>query len=100
MSSAIAPDGRYWWNGTAWCPAVSESGSWRWDGAQWVPTDTGPPGANQVAPAAPMELASELDNSSYGEGRKLDGVRFLPIGADFNDPDVATGRGWIAFREP
>jgi len=47
-----------------------------------------------------MELASDLDGSPYGAGRKLDGVRFLPIGADFNDADVATGPQWVAFREP
>ena len=36
MSSVHSPDGRWWWSGDAWYPAVSLDGRWRFDGSQWV----------------------------------------------------------------
>ncbi len=33
----MSPDGRWWWDGARWFPAVSADGLWRWNGIQWVP---------------------------------------------------------------
>ena len=32
----FSPDGRWFWDGTAWQPAVSADGRWRWNGQTWV----------------------------------------------------------------
>jgi hypothetical protein len=32
----FSEDGRWWWDGTRWLPAISEDGQWRWDGSRWV----------------------------------------------------------------
>jgi hypothetical protein len=33
----FSADGRYWWDGARWQPAVSPDGRWRWNGTQWQP---------------------------------------------------------------
>jgi hypothetical protein len=32
----LSPDGRWFWDGTAWQPALSPDGRWRWNGYSWV----------------------------------------------------------------
>ena len=32
----FSPDGLWWWDGSAWKPAVSPDRMWRWDGQRWV----------------------------------------------------------------
>jgi TM2 domain-containing membrane protein YozV len=31
----LSADGRYWWDGYQWVPAMSGDGRWRWDGREW-----------------------------------------------------------------
>lgn len=33
----FSPDGRWWWDGERWQPALSSDGRSRWDGVRWVP---------------------------------------------------------------
>jgi hypothetical protein len=33
----FSPDGKYWWDGQQWVPAVSQDGKQRWNGTAWVP---------------------------------------------------------------
>jgi hypothetical protein len=33
----FSADGRFWWDGAQWQPAVSPDGRWRWNGIQWIP---------------------------------------------------------------
>jgi hypothetical protein len=33
----FSPDGRFWWDGQAWRPAISQDGRYRWTGTAWVP---------------------------------------------------------------
>jgi hypothetical protein len=33
----FSADGRFWWDGARWQPAVSPDGLWRWNGTQWIP---------------------------------------------------------------
>ena len=37
MTTRISDDGRYYWDGTQWQPAISADGQWRWDGTRWIP---------------------------------------------------------------
>ena len=37
----FSDDGKWYWDGSNWQPAVSSDGAWRWDGAQWVSSSTG-----------------------------------------------------------
>ena len=39
----FSDDGRWWWDGQAWKPAVSEDGFWRWNGKDWVAASPAPP---------------------------------------------------------
>jgi hypothetical protein len=34
----FSPDGRWWFDGSAWRPTRSPDGLWRWNGQAWVPT--------------------------------------------------------------
>ena len=36
-TTRYSPDGRWWWDGSEWRPALSPDGLWRWDGERWVP---------------------------------------------------------------
>src|SRR5438132_465738 len=36
--STLSGDGRWWWNGRRWVPAVTDDGLWQWDGSRWQPT--------------------------------------------------------------
>jgi hypothetical protein len=36
--STLSADGRWWWDGRRWVPAVSADGAWRWNGTSWEPT--------------------------------------------------------------
>jgi hypothetical protein len=36
LQQRLSPDGRSFWNGTSWMPAVSADGQWRWNGTDWV----------------------------------------------------------------
>jgi len=35
--STFSPDGRWWWDGAQWKPALSPDGLWRWNGRGWEP---------------------------------------------------------------
>ena len=39
----LSSDGRWWWDGERWQPAVSVDGKWRWDGTRWVAAKRGRP---------------------------------------------------------
>lgn len=39
----FSADGRWWWDGQQWQPALSADGKMRWDGAHWVPARRGSP---------------------------------------------------------
>ena len=39
----LSPDGRWWWDGEKWQPAISTDGKWRWDGVRWVSVQRGSP---------------------------------------------------------
>ncbi|HLQ62971.1 MAG TPA: hypothetical protein VK131_14015 [Candidatus Acidoferrales bacterium] len=41
-ATRYSPDGRWWWDGTEWRPALSPDGLWRWDGERWVPAQAPP----------------------------------------------------------
>jgi hypothetical protein len=47
-SGGLSPDGRFYWDGARWVPALSPDGRWRWTGTGWAPA----PGAGTAAPAA------------------------------------------------
>ncbi|GAC1642178.1 MAG: hypothetical protein PVS3B2_14980 [Candidatus Dormibacteraceae bacterium] len=34
----FSPDGFWWWDGSAWKPALSEDRLWRWNGQAWEPS--------------------------------------------------------------
>jgi hypothetical protein len=51
--TVLSGDGKYWWNGERWLPAVTEDGLWRWDGTAWTPT-------TDLAGRQPQELAAVL----------------------------------------
>ena len=36
--ATLSADGRWWWDGHRWMPAVSADGAWRWNGTSWEPT--------------------------------------------------------------
>jgi hypothetical protein len=36
--SQHSPDGRWWFDGSTWHPALSANGRWHWTGNNWVPT--------------------------------------------------------------
>src|SRR5260370_2026009 len=36
MTTRFSDDGRYFWDGHQWQPAISADGRWRWDGTQWT----------------------------------------------------------------
>ncbi len=36
MTPQHSPDGQWWWNGTAWCPAYSADRTRWWNGSTWV----------------------------------------------------------------
>lgn len=40
----VSADGKWWWDGSRWQPAVSADGRWRWEGARWVPARHSSPG--------------------------------------------------------
>lgn len=40
----FSPDGKWFWDGAAWQPAVSADGRWRWNGYSWVGTGARPGG--------------------------------------------------------
>lgn len=40
----FSPDGRWFWDGANWQPAVSADGRWRWNGYTWVPAGFRPGG--------------------------------------------------------
>jgi hypothetical protein len=35
----FSEDGKWWWDGREWRPAISDDGHWRWTGTHWVRTD-------------------------------------------------------------
>jgi hypothetical protein len=46
----LSPDGSWWWDGTAWRPALSPDGRMRWTGQAWVSTAArGPSRRNLLA---------------------------------------------------
>jgi hypothetical protein len=49
---SLSPDGRWYWDGSAWQSAVSGDGYWRWTGSAWEPPGaTGwPPWAKAFSP--------------------------------------------------
>lgn len=36
----LSADGRWWWDGQAWQPALSPDGRYRWSGAAWLPASS------------------------------------------------------------
>ena len=38
--TTFSDDGRWFWDGNQWQPAISKDGSWRWDGLQWRHTSS------------------------------------------------------------
>jgi hypothetical protein len=56
-----SPDGRYWWDGQAWQPAISPDGRLRWTGTAWVPIQPVVAQQTVAQPSAwtrPLQLAS------------------------------------------
>jgi len=43
-------DGRWWWDGERWHPAISPDGLWRFDGRGWKPIN--PPAGDWLAGCA------------------------------------------------
>ena len=60
----FSDDGRWWWDGNAWKPAVSEDGLWRWNGQDWVAASparpSSPPPAGSKSAAAAQRPALRL----------------------------------------
>jgi hypothetical protein len=46
----FSPDGFWWWDGSAWKPALSEDRLWRWNGQAWEPSRL-PPASSSGAGA-------------------------------------------------
>src|SRR5438270_9103159 len=42
MTTPLSDDGRSYWDGSQWRPALSADGRWRWDGTQWIPQEKPP----------------------------------------------------------
>lgn len=58
---SYSPDGRYWWDGQAWQPAISPDGRLRWTGTEWVPIQPAMARPTVLQPTAwtrPLQLAS------------------------------------------
>lgn len=54
----LSPDGRWWWNGQAWQPAVSADGRFRWDGTAWRPLQPVAMALRPTAWTVPLQRAA------------------------------------------
>lgn len=90
----VSTDGRSFWSGGSWAPAVSPDGLHRWNGRAWVPN----PG--QSFPSFPKSFspANDIDDRSMVSGNAPERANSFPSDATYLDRHVAIGHGWIAFR--
>ena len=53
----FSPDGFWWWDGSAWKPALSEDRLWRWNGQSWEPSRLPPASASGAGASAAAGVA-------------------------------------------
>jgi Flp pilus assembly pilin Flp len=53
----FSPDGFWWWDGSAWKPALSEDRLWRWNGQAWEPSRLPPASTSGAGASAAVGVA-------------------------------------------
>ena len=52
----FSADGFWWWDGSAWKPALSEDRLWRWNGQAWEPSRLPPAGSSGTGAGAAVGI--------------------------------------------